>query len=121
VTIRDYLNQHVRVATVCGWIAIPVGLATILLYTHANIRVFTLLLLLILVAISYYMTFSARCPRCKTRLLLALGAFGFRLAIPSWFASCPSCGLSFDTARDEHVRSNQAMKRIATRSENHFS
>jgi len=114
VTIRDYLNQHIRLATISSWIAVPVALATLFLYAHARIRVLGLLALIIFFAISYYMTFSARCPRCKTRLLLALGTFGIRLAIPSWFASCPSCGLSFDSVRDEYVRSNQAMKRIAT-------
>jgi len=114
VTIRDYLNQHIRLATMCSWIAVPVALATLLISAHAHIRVLGLLALIILCAISYYMMFSARCPRCKTRLLLALGGFGIRLAIPSWFGSCPSCGLSFDSVRDEYVRSNQTMKRTAT-------
>jgi uncharacterized membrane protein YfcA len=100
VTIRDYLNQHIRRATILCWIAAPVALVSLFLSLHGNVRVFTLVIIALLLAMGFYQMFSARCPRCKTRLLLALGEYGVRLAIPSWFKSCPSCGLSFDTRCD---------------------
>ncbi len=108
MTIRDYLNQHIWRATICCWIAIPFSLVSVFGSAHRNIRLLALLTLGILFAIAYYQTFSARCLRCKTCVLFAAGSFGVRLAIPSWFRSCPSCGLSFDTPHDEHNPSNHA-------------
>jgi len=100
VTVRDYLNDHIRRATIFCWIAVPISLVSLFFAAHRSIRLFALLAVGILFAVAYYQMFSARCPRCKTRLLLALGTFGVRLGIPQWFTSCPSCGLSFDTQRD---------------------
>jgi hypothetical protein len=97
VTIREYLNQHIRRATILCWIAMPVALASPFIWPHGRLRVFALVIVAIALAIGYRLMFSARCPRCRTRLLLALGTFGVRLRIPPWYTSCPSCGLSFDT------------------------
>jgi len=100
VTIRDYLNQHIRRATILCWIAVPVALVSLFVSLHGSVRVFTLVIIAIVFAIGYYQMFSARCPHCKTRVLLALGTFGVRLTMPSWFTSCPACGISFDTRCD---------------------
>jgi hypothetical protein len=101
MAIRDYLNQHMRRATILCWVAMPLALASPFVWLRGNLRVFALVIVAVFLAIGYFLMFSARCPRCKTRLLVALGTFGVRLRIPRWYTSCPSCGLSFDTQCDE--------------------
>jgi hypothetical protein len=82
------------------WIAVVLALVSLFISRHGNVRVFMLVIVGILFALAYYQMLSARRPRCKTHLLLALGTFGVRLGIPLWFTSCPSCWLSFDAKRD---------------------
>jgi hypothetical protein len=97
MTIREHLNQHIRRATILCWVVMPVALASPFVWQHDAVRVFALVVVAIALAIGYYLMFSVRCPRCRTRLLLTLGTFGVRLRIPPWYTACPSCGLSFDT------------------------
>jgi hypothetical protein len=78
----------------------PVALASPFTWSRGILRIFTLVIVGIFFGVACYQMFSARCPRCKARVLLALGTLGVRVAIPRWYMSCPSCGLSFDTQCD---------------------
>ena len=82
------------------WVTMPVAFSTPFVWLHHGLRIAMLVIVGISLAIGYYLMLGPRCPRCRTRLLLALGSFGVRLWIPQWYTSCPSCGLSFDTQYD---------------------
>ena len=96
VTIRDYLNQQMRRSTVSSWLMIPPAIVALFATSHPILR----------------NTSAARCPRCKTRLLLGV-ANGMRLKIPSWFNTCPTCGLSFDAQLDGEEKADQKLQPTA--------
>jgi hypothetical protein len=98
MTVRDYLNQHIRRSMILYLLLVPLGLLGFFVSPTTVFYQLMSIVAVILITAGWYQMFSARCPRCKMRLLL-LG-FAFRFSIPSWFNSCPSCGLSFDTARE---------------------
>ena len=122
MTIRDYLTTHLRRATFFCWAGSLVAIVLAFAWRHQPISIRIILLVIwgILYGIAYYYHFGARCPHCHTRLLFALMSFGVRLRIPSWYTSCPSCGLSFDVQRDGDPGPNQAMERTADRSASTF-
>jgi hypothetical protein len=117
VTIRDYLNQHMRRSTISCWLAIPPALVALFATAHPAIRSVALVVAGVCFASNLYHNFSARCPRCRTGLLLIVSINGILLKIPSWFNACPTCGLSFDTQLDASQRSNQALQPTAGRSD----
>jgi len=117
VTIRDYLNQHMRRSTISCWLMIPPAAVALFATSHPILRNTALLVAGICAASNIYHNFAARCPRCRTRLLLCVSINGILLRIPSWFNSCPSCGLSFDTPLDVPQRSNQSLQPTAGRSD----
>jgi hypothetical protein len=115
MTIRDYLNQHMRRSTISCWIAVPFAVLAVVAAAHSAIQHVALVITAICFASNIYYNFAARCPRCRTRLLLCVSINGVLLKIPSWFNSCPSCGLSFDTQLDAPQRSNQSLEPTAGR------
>jgi hypothetical protein len=121
MSIRDYLNQNLRRATLYCWAASIAGIVVVLTQSRDQ-HVFrvALVVCVILFVFAYYHMFIPRCPRCRTRLLYALASFGIHLRLPRWYRSCPSCGLSFDTQRDSTPRPNHAMERTADRRTLHF-
>jgi hypothetical protein len=120
MTIRDYLNQHMRRSTISCWVGIPPALVAVFASGHAFLQRGALLGVGVCAISNLYQTFSARCPRCRTRLLSVVAINGLLLRIPSWFNSCPSCGLSFDTPLNAPQRSNQLLDPTADRREVHL-
>jgi len=116
MTIRDYLNQHMRRSTISCWFAIPPAIVAVFASARA-VEYAALVVTGIFAASNLYHNFSARCPRCRTRLLLCVAINGLLLRIPSWFRSCPSCGLSFDMQFEAPQRPNQALEPTASRSD----
>ncbi len=112
VTIRDYLNQQMRRSTVSCWLMIPPAIVALFAISHPILRNTALLVGGGCVASDIYHHFAARCPRCRTRLLLGV-ANGMRLKIPSRFNSCPTCGLSFDTQLDGEEKADQKLQPTA--------
>ena len=104
MTIREYLNDHLRRATLFCWAGTAAGIVAVFSAGHRYALTIALVVGAVLYALAYYYTFSARCGRCHTQLLFELGSFGIRLRLPIWYQSCPSCGLSFDAQRDEHAK-----------------
>jgi len=82
---------------------------------HPTLRNVALVVTGICAASNFYHNFAARCPRCRTRLLFCVAINGLLLKIPSWFNSCPTCGLSFDTQFDATQGSNHALQPTAGR------
>jgi hypothetical protein len=115
VTLQDYLNRNIRRSTIFCWIAVPFGIIAVVTGAHGYIGVPALLIAGAFYVVALYHTYSARCPRCRTALLVAEATFGIHLAVPRWFKSCPSCGLSFDTPLDAPQRSNQSLEPTAGR------
>jgi len=91
---------------------IPPATAALFAASHPILRNTALLVAGICAASDIYHKFAARCPRCRTRLLLGV-ANGLHLKIPSRFNTCPTCGLSFDTQLDGGKNSNQALQPTA--------
>jgi hypothetical protein len=116
VTIRDYLNQHMRRSTISCWLAIPPALAGVFAIGHPVIRYAAFAIAAIFASSNLYHNLAARCPRCRTRLLFCVSVNGLLLKIPSWFNACPTCGLLFDTQLDAAHRSNQTLQLTADRS-----
>jgi hypothetical protein len=110
VSIHDYLTHHLRRATFFCWGAAPASITAAFVWRYEYLRIVALVICGCCMVIAYYYHFSARCPRCRTRLLLALASFGIYRRLPEWYKSCPSCGLSFDAQRDGSNRPNQAMQ-----------
>jgi hypothetical protein len=110
VTIRDDLNQHMRRSTISCWLAIPPALVALFTTGHPAVRYPAFAIAAICAASNLYHNYGARCPRCGTRLLLVVSINGVLLKIPSWFNSCPSCGLSFDTPLNAPQGSNQTLQ-----------
>jgi hypothetical protein len=121
MTLRDYLNQHMRRSTISCWLGIPFAVIAVAAAAHPMIQRVALVITAICFASNIYHNFVASCPRCRTRLLLCVAINGFLLKIPSWFNSCPSCGLWFDTQLDAPQRSNHAMELTASRRTTMFS
>ena len=115
VTLRDFLNRKIRRSTILSWLMLPFSIVAIVTQAHGYIGAATLTISVACYLIALYCVFSARCPRCRTRLLRLLATFGIRLWIPAWFTYCPNCGLSFDTQLDSSPRSNQSMQLTADR------
>jgi hypothetical protein len=108
MTLRDYLNRNIRRSTICCWIGILPAL--IGGFIHGYIRIVGLVIAGVFYLVALYHTYSARCPRCRTMLLVAEATFGIHLAIPKWFDHCPSCGLSFDTQLAASRGPNQTLQ-----------
>jgi uncharacterized C2H2 Zn-finger protein len=113
VSIHDYLGHHLRCATLFCWAGSVAGISSIFVWHYQRIRIIPIAIGGVLYIIAYYYHFSARCPRCDTRLLFALASFGVRLRLPASYKTCPSCGLSFDMQRDRTPTPNRAMQRTA--------
>jgi len=96
---------------------IPPAAVALFATSHPILRNTALLVAGICAASNIYHNFAARCPRCRTRLLLCVAINGVLLKILSWFNSCPTCGLSFDTQLDGEQRSNHALQPTAGRSD----
>lgn len=109
MTIRDHLNRHMRRATISCWLAIPPALVGVSAAGHPVVQRVALVVAGIFAASNLFWNISARCPQCRTRLLLVLSINGVRLMIPSWFNACPTCGLSFDTQFHAPPKSNQVL------------
>jgi len=93
---------------------IPPAIVALFAASHPILRKTALLVAGICAASDTYHHFAARCPRCKTRLLLGV-ANGMRLKIPSWFNTCPTCGLSFDTQLDGEEKADETLQPTAGR------
>src|SRR5438093_145602 len=104
MSLRSYINHHLRQATLYCWVASIAGIVAVFTAGRRDVFTVALVVCVMLYAVAYYYTFSTRCPRCGTRLLFALGSFGIHLRLPAWFKSCPSCGLSFEAQRDEPAK-----------------
>ena len=120
MTIRDYLNQYMRRSTISCWLAVPPALVALFTSGHPAVQYPALAVTAICAASNLYHNWAARCPRCRTRLLLCVSINGLLLKIPSWFNSCPSCGLSFDAQLDASQRSNQSLEPTAGRRDAHI-
>src|SRR5262249_39400981 len=96
VSIHDYLAHHLRHTTLFCRAGSVAGISLVFVWHYQRIRIIPIAISAVLYIIAYYYHFSARCPRCDTRLLFALASFGVRLRLPAWYKTCPSCGLSFD-------------------------
>jgi hypothetical protein len=96
---------------------IPPALIALFASRHPTVQYSALTIAAIFAASNIYHNFAARCPRCRTRLLLCIAINGLLLKIPSWFNSCPTCGLSFDAQLDAEQRSNQALQPTTGRSD----
>ena len=104
--LREYLNRHLRRATILCWLSVAAFLVG--LFALARDYYFwpvPMVITVIFDVLALYHTVRGRCPRCGTAIMFALGGFGVRLSLPKWFNSCPSCGLSFDTQRDARLLS----------------
>jgi hypothetical protein len=103
--IRDYLNRNLRRATFYCWAASIAGIVVVLTSVgHRGVFRIALIVCVVLYGFAYYHMFSPRCPRCRTRLLFALGSFGIHLRLPEWYRSCPSCGVPFDAQREHYAK-----------------
>jgi hypothetical protein len=115
--VRHYLNQHMRRSTISCWLGVAFAVVSIVVGEYPMLQRVALVITVVCFANNIYHNFTARCPRCRTRLLLCVAINGLLLKIPSWFNSCPSCGMSFDTQLDATQRSNQALEPTASRSD----
>ena len=104
MTIRDQLDHHLRRAALFCWTGTVAGAVGVFGSRHRSLLVISGVICAFLLGCAYYYMSAARCRRCRTRVLWALGGFGFYLRVPAWYRSCPSCGLLFEAQRDDDAK-----------------
>jgi hypothetical protein len=79
MSLRSYINHHLRQSTLYCWVASIAGIVAVFTAGRRDVFTVALVVCVMLYAVAYYYTFSTRCPRCGARYFLrsVVSAFTF--------------------------------------------